>query len=285
MDRRWKLAFQIVVPLFIAAFCMFVLYGKIVESPYVVKYSADLEESRETVVRLTASSAASSAAITVLPGDVATPIASELAELSKGFLIVLGAIYLEKFLITVSGTLAFRWIIPIACLCYIVGVLIKKDILESLAKRLAVFAVSLILVIPVSLEISNMVEDTYKDSIEQVITSAENSSQQIQESVGADRNEEEAGNGLGKVVKSLQNAGDLIANGTDQLITYFERLLSRFVESIAILIVINCVIPILVILFFVWLLKIMFNFDAYRNYKNIERIMKKPEGGHVIDRE
>ena len=48
-----------------------------------------LQGKQETVLELTAVSAAASTAITVLPGDVATPIADKLADLSGYFLIVL----------------------------------------------------------------------------------------------------------------------------------------------------------------------------------------------------
>ena len=53
------------------------------------KSIAALEEKQETVLELTAASTAASAAITLLPGDTATPIADKLADLSGYFLIVL----------------------------------------------------------------------------------------------------------------------------------------------------------------------------------------------------
>ena len=62
------------------------------------KSIAALEEKQETVLELTAASTAASAAITLLPGDTATPIADKLADLSGYFLIVLCAIFLEKYL-------------------------------------------------------------------------------------------------------------------------------------------------------------------------------------------
>ncbi len=65
------------------------------------KSIAALEEKQETVLELTAASTAASAAITLLPGDTATPIADKLADLSGYFLIVLCAIFLEKYLLTI----------------------------------------------------------------------------------------------------------------------------------------------------------------------------------------
>lgn len=56
-----------------------------------------LDEKRNTVTGLIATSTATSAAITVLPDDVGIPIAEKIADLSTYFLIVLGAIFWRKF--------------------------------------------------------------------------------------------------------------------------------------------------------------------------------------------
>ena len=79
------------------------------------KSIAALEEKQETVLELTAASTAASAAITLLPGDTATPIADKLADLSGYFLIVLCAIFLEKYLLTITAAAAFKVLIPAAC--------------------------------------------------------------------------------------------------------------------------------------------------------------------------
>ena len=50
------------------------------------------------ILGLLAASATTSTAITVLPGDAASPIAEKLMDLSTYFMIVLAAIYLEKYL-------------------------------------------------------------------------------------------------------------------------------------------------------------------------------------------
>ena len=54
---------------------------------------ATLDEKKTTVLELTAAAAAASAAITLMPGDTATPIADKLADLSTHFLIVLCALH------------------------------------------------------------------------------------------------------------------------------------------------------------------------------------------------
>ena len=59
-----------------------------------------LDDKKTTALELTAAATAASAAITLIPGDAGTPIADKLADLSSYFLIVVCAIYLEKYLVT-----------------------------------------------------------------------------------------------------------------------------------------------------------------------------------------
>ena len=75
-----------------------------------------LDEKRNTVMTPAVSSAAISTSITILPGDTGTPVANDLADLSSKFLLVLGAIYLEKYALTLTCMVTFKYIIPILCL-------------------------------------------------------------------------------------------------------------------------------------------------------------------------
>ena len=67
-----------------------------------------LDEKKTTALELCAGATALSAAITLIPGDTGTPIAEKLTDLSGYFLIVVSAIYLEKYLLTILGALTFR---------------------------------------------------------------------------------------------------------------------------------------------------------------------------------
>lgn len=252
---RTKKGLQILFAMILATVFLFIISNWVMSDNYVNQYTQAIDRNRDTVLKLMASSTAASAAITALPGDVATPIATELAELSKGFLIVLCALYLEKFLVAVCGTVAFQWLIPVACGVLVVGIFSKKIALRAIGFRMAAIALALVLVVPASVKLSGLIENTYRDSIDQVIASAQSSAEQIQESVGTEANQEESSNGLGRIIDSLKKSGDFIANGASQLIEYFENLMSRFVESMAIMMVISCLIPLMVLLFFAWMVK------------------------------
>ena len=50
-----------------------------------------------------------------------------------------------------------------------------------------------------------------------------------------------------------------IAGSTAKVISQFKNVLNRFIEATAVMIVTTCLIPILVMLFFLWLSKTLFN--------------------------
>ena len=141
--------------------------------PEIYQRSIDsLQAKQETVLELTAASTAASAAITLLPGDTATPIADKLADLSGYFLIVLCAIFLEKYLLTITAGAAFRLLFPLACLLLIAYVFRGRKLFAMLAVKLICFGVAIMLIIPASVYVSDTIENTYSASINAAIENA-----------------------------------------------------------------------------------------------------------------
>ena len=209
-----------------------------------------LDKSRSKVMELAAAAVASSSAITLLPGDVGTPIAQELADMSKYFLIVLCAIYLEKFLLTVTGFVAFKYVIPVACVLFIVFIASNEKIFAKIATKLFLFSLVISFTIPVSVNIARMIESNYaKENTDTVTKSAEE--------------ENKNSNAIEKIVNN-------ITGNVNELLKKFENTLSSFIEAIAVLIVTSCLIPIGVLLFFLWLVKLVFSIDV-NNFSFIRR--------------
>lgn len=252
LSRKIVLA---VVPLVIALVSICVL-SKYASSPEFHQTTiAALDEKRTTVMELTAASTAASAAITLIPGDVATPIADKLADLSGYFLIVLCAIYLEKYLLTITGYAAFTCLIPLACSMLSVNVFWKNRGCRTIAIKILVFAMALFLVIPTSVKVSGMIESTYRDSIQNTLDTAKEASE-ITEEEPSEQGEEPQGffEGLFSGVKDgIDNVTSAASNVAEQA----EHILSNFVEALAVMLVTSCVIPIVVLLFFIWLVKVM----------------------------
>ena len=88
-----KKAVSVIVPLLVALLSI-TLLTRIATSQAIHDTSLKtLQAKQTTVLELTAASTAASAAVTLLPGDTATPIAEKLADLSSHFMVVLCAIF------------------------------------------------------------------------------------------------------------------------------------------------------------------------------------------------
>ena len=203
---------------------------------------ADLDEKKVTVMELTAATAATSVAVSAVPGDATTPIANQISELSSYLLLVVGAIMLEKVLLTLTGYLTFTYLIPAACILGAVSFFLPRVGLRQLALKLTLFGLAICLVIPVSLRVSNLVEETF--AVQQTVDEAAQAADGIEEEAGA---ETEDG--------WLSQIGEAITGSVSALVQKAEDALSSFVDAIAALLIVNCVIPLLILWFFLWLVK------------------------------
>ena len=215
-----------------------------------------LQGKQETVLELTAVSAAASTAITVLPGDVATPIADKLADLSGYFLIVLCAIFLEKYLLTITASATFYVLIPLSCALCAACILSTKRFFGELAWKIVCFGLAIVLIVPTSVYVSNVIEETYNTSISTTIEDAKRVTEEIQTDDSTNNTEESYGiSGLfSKVTEGISKA-------TTKTVDKFKRVLNNMIEALAVMLVTSCLIPILVIVFFFWLVKLIFGIN------------------------
>lgn len=267
--------------------------GKYVSAPENhQKTIASLDEKKQTVMELTAASTVTSALITLLPGDTATPIAEKMADVSGYLLVVLCAIYLEKYLVTILSYVAFTYLIPIACGLWILNLIFANATVRKLATKLAVFGLAISLVVPASVKISDLIGDTYQAQIEATIEDARNT-QSILENSGvvndtnangkryryhgtATENTQEKNNSESSSVSNIfdwakdaiSSAKDSVANvvenvtiSTEELVQKVENSLNHFIEAVAVMIITSCVIPMLVLLLFFWMVKIVLDVD------------------------
>lgn len=223
-----------------------------------------LDEKKATALELCAGATALSAAITLIPGDAGTPIAEKLTDLSGYFLIVVSAIYLEKYLLTILGALTFRWLIPAAMIAIALYFCSKKTVCRMLGVKILIFGVALYAVIPVSVHVSQLIYQTYQESIDATLTETEQLVSRTQEAAdtgtesGAEQETDETD---GFFSGLLDKAKDTISNATNAAgITAerFENMLNQFIDGLAVLIVTTCLIPVFVMLFFAWMVKILF---------------------------
>lgn len=225
-----------------------------------------LDQKKDTVLKASLSAAAASTALTLIPGDTAMPIANEIAQLSTYFIFILGAILLEKMLITVIGHVVFTYIIPFACVLGIIFIYSHQEIFRSMAIKLAIFGVVLYLAIPASIGVSEKIYESYESSVNQVIEKVEDNNTYIE-----DKKEElnaEDKNWFNKIGDYLSDLTSGVGDSINGMIKKGEESLSSFMDFIAVLIVTSCVIPIVVIIIFSWIIKIFFGFDSGVAFKS-----------------
>ncbi len=246
----------------IALFSLFVVSKFVTAPDFNAATIKSLDDKKVTVMKLAATAAASSTALSLIPGDVATPIANEIAEITSYFIIILGAILLEKILLSVVGYLSFTFILPIACILGIIYLYNKSEIIRNLAIKLALFGMILFAVIPISIQASDLIYASYQDSIEQTIETANQNKENIEEKK-KDFAEEDK-NWMEKIESYISNVTSKIGADLSAMITKGEDTLASFLDAIATLIIISCVIPIVVFIIFIYVMKILFNFDSQR---------------------
>lgn len=258
MKKNSKTFILVAVLLIIAIISMFVI-SKVASSPkFHAKTIKSLDEKKIMVMELTAATAGASTAIALIPSDATTPLANQILGLSSYLLIVIGAIFLEKILLTLTGYITFTVLIPIACLLYAIYLFAKKDILRKLAIKLGVFGIVIFMVVPVSVQVSNLIESTYQTSINQTIEEVKNTETKTEENTS--KESEETGGWSRFTSKAKEVISDM-GDNVSKWIHKGEKLLSNFIDAIAILLITSCVIPIVVLIFFIWITKIIFGIN------------------------
>lgn len=266
-EKQKKIIFAL-IPIVIALLSFFVIARFTSSTEFNAKTIQSLDDKKTTVMELAAASTAASAAITLIPGDVGTPIANKLADLSSYFLIVLSVIYLEKYLVTITGYAAFKILVPIACVFFSGYLLWRKEILRVVAQKFLLFGLAVYLVIPASVKVADMIETTYASSIESTIETAKQTTDEIESETGeSGQVDDKSSNEKSQSDSdsdSKENAGGFfsglfnkVQEGVSTATANVENVLNNFIEALAILLVTSCLIPILVLIFFVWLVKML----------------------------
>lgn len=266
MEKKHIRLMIILLPLVFALLSFFVMARYASSPEFHQKTIQSLDDKKTTVMELTAASTAASAAISLIPGDGGTPIAEKLADLSSYFLIVICAIYLEKYLVTITGYAAFSILIPLACVLFSAYFLWKRDGFRILAEKLLLFGIAVYLVIPASVKVADMIDATYQSSIESTIDSAKQATDEIEADTEENTNGTVSSDGS-KSTESTSKKGLLsgIVSKVEETVTgatkNVETVLNRFIEALAVMLVTSCLIPILVLVFFVWFVKMLLGVD------------------------
>lgn len=218
---------------------------------------ATLDDKKNNVLGMVAASTGASAAITAIPDDVGTPIADKLMDLSTNLMLVLAVIYLEKYLLTVFGFAAFGILIPAALACFVISlVLYCRSTLSGsfalVARKLLVLALVLWVTVPAGVAVTNMIDRTYE------ISYATESVEGVEAEAEAEEDAEEGGSPIDFIISIPEKIADAATGVADEMLSQVNRL----IEGVAVMIVTSCIIPILVLLFFLWMANLLLGINV-----------------------
>lgn len=225
-----------------------------------------IDQKKGNVLALTTSCVALSAGITALPGDTGTPVAEQLAQLSGNLGIVLAVLYLEKYLLTILWSVGLGILIPFALALFAVSLGIHgrwstSAVLRRVATRVLVVAVIGMALVPASVWVSQKVDETYQVSIEQTEQKATEASKTS--STKSEKKSETTENK--NVLEQLTDgASSLLTSVTDSAKSMTDEVVQQvtdLIEGVIVMIVTSCVIPLLVLVAFLWLGHVLLGID------------------------
>lgn len=250
MGKILRIGFVLILAVTIILSCT--LIGTKMTDPATYSHTIDvLDQNRTTVLGLSAASAVASAAISTLPTDICTPLAEQLSEFTTWFLLILSVVFLEKYLLTIFGFAVCYILIPVGCGALLINCFFPRRFLQSLGPKLIALSAALLLVIPTSVWACEQVNEIYRASIEITVESAN----AVSDSLTGEMSDGENTTVIDEAKTILDSLSGSVAGVIDQ----FRNILNRFIEATAVMIVTNCIIPILVILVFAWIVKTLFS--------------------------
>ncbi len=271
MTKYLRIAFICILTLAIILSCTAV--GNKLTNPVTYSHTIEvLDKNRTTVLGLTAASAAASAAISAIPDDVCSPLANEISELTSWFLLILAVIYLEKYLLTILGAASCYILFPVGFSALLVNCFFPGSMLKSIGTKLVAFGAAVLLVIPTSVWVSDQINAIYSRSIEITVQSANAVSDNLFGEMADDAGENTT------VIDEAKSILDNVSGSVAGVIEQFKNVLNRFIEATAVMIVTTCLIPVLVIMFFAWIVKTLFNIQIILPSRPPR--LKKPKTSH-----
>ena len=243
---------NILILVLIGVFSFFVITSWLPDRGFIQDSIESVKESSNTVMKFSAATLSTSLAISALPDDFATPLADSLADMNIYFIAILVMLHFEQLLIRYGVKLAFAIAIPVACGIGILSILLKKELLKGIAARVAVLGLAVALVVPCSTHITNYIAADLKAYVENTIADTEDGGDKLNEAM-------EGGTEEQTMFEKLSDLFQTAINDMSNLMTHFQNTIRKCMNSIAILILTNCLMPIVNFFILKWILKETFH--------------------------
>lgn len=261
---------------FIVALVVMALLSGFVARPYFADTNTwnpvieTIDQKKGNVLALTTSCVALSAGITALPGDTGTPVAEQLAQLSGNLGIVLAVLYLEKYLLTILWSVGLGILVPLSFVLFAISLGIHgrwstSTVLRRLATRILLLTLIAMFVVPASVWVSQKVDETYRVSIEQTEQKAADAAAAADgdsSKVSKKKSETvESKNVLEQLTDGASSLVTSVTNGAKQMTDEIVQQVTDLIEGVIVMIVTSCVIPLLVLVAFLWLGHVLLGID------------------------
>lgn len=256
----------------IALVSIFILGGIASNPETYVGINDTLDEKKGNVMALVATTTSASAAISLLPDDMGSSIADKLADFSTYFLVILAVIYLEKFLLTTLGALSFYFLIPASCAMFGVSIFRKqnslsKENLQKMGMKFVAFGLALAFVVPVSVWVTDNIDASFEESINASNAAAIEATQELEENLQGSEQEEQGI--IENLIGAVQSGIDSITQGAKNALDSLGRELNNMVDTLAVMIVTSCLIPLIVLALFLQIAKMISGI----NYGGVSGVM------------
>lgn len=250
-EKHAALAVKILLLLLAAALSFFVVTTELPKSDFIQDSLESVDRSSDTVMRFSAATLSASLAISALPDDFATPLADSLADMNIYFIAILVVLFLEKLLIRYGIKAAFAILIPMACFVGILFIAARRNILKGLAVRLCVLGLAVAFVVPCSTHITNIVASDLTAYVNETIEETDGGAGKLNEAMAED-------SGNKTMFEKLSDLFETAIGGISDLLLHFQNTIRRCMNSIAILILTNCLMPLLTFVVLKWILRELF---------------------------
>lgn len=250
-EKNAALWVRILILVLAAVFSFFIAASMLPETGFVQGSLESLEESSDMVMKFSAVTLSTSLAISALPDDFATPLAESLSDMNIYFIAILVVLFFEKLLLQYGVALAFVILIPAACAIGVLFVATQRGLLKGLAIRLCILGLAVALVVPCSTHLTDYVAADLMDYVSETIEETENDAGKLSEAM-------EDSSGEKTIFERLSDLFHTAVNSVSDLMAYFQNTIRRCMNAIAILILTNCLMPLLTLFVLKWILREVF---------------------------
>ena len=264
------------VILVVLALISFFVFSGIFSNPETFKSLFQvLDEKKNIVMGMSVSSISISNAISFIPGDAGMPLANQFADLSKWLVLITIFLYLEKYLLTTAGLILFRYVLPITLIGFAINLFANQNWINIILKKILAFGLVLFLVVPTSIGLTKMIDETHEKTLEMSIeelieTDLEDmSEEEVKDETQQSSEEQMWYNKISSFFKdtvdTIKDTAEDLSQSAKNTVQKALNAFNNYVEAIAVMIITSCVVPILTFMLFMTLIKSLLNINFDMN--------------------